>query len=58
MHERIVCDNRDPPCINNKIQKLISEKNSGYKSYCRYNRDVFLFEKFKVLQNQLINCVN
>ena len=35
------------------LKKLINEKNSAYKSYCRFNRDVFLFEKFKVLENQL-----
>ena len=39
--------------MNNKIKKLINEKNSGYKSYCRFNRDVFLFEKFKFIHNQL-----
>ena len=43
-HERIVCDNRDPSWINNEIKKLINEKNFAYKSYCRFNRDVFLFE--------------
>ena len=32
---------------------LDNEKNSAYKSYCRFNRDMLLFEKFKVLQNQL-----
>ena len=46
-HERIVCDNRDPPWIKNEIKKLINEKNSACKSYCRFNRDVFL------LPNQL-----
>ena len=50
-HEIIVWENRDPPWMNNKIKKLINEKNLDYKSYCRFNRDVFLFEKFKFLQN-------
>ena len=49
-HERIVCDDRDPPWINNKIKKLINEKHLSYKSYCRFNRHLFLFEKFKFLQ--------
>ena len=49
-----VSNDRDPPWINNEIKKLINEKNLAYKSYCRFNRDVFLFEKFKFLQNQLI----
>ena len=51
-HGRIVCDDRNPPWINND-KKLISEKNSAYKSNCRFNRDMFLFKKFKFLQNQL-----
>ena len=58
--EIIVWENRDLPWMNNKIKKLINEKNLAYKSknlayksYCRFNRDVFLFEKFKFLQNQL-----
>ena len=56
-HEGIVCDSRDPPWINNEIKKLINEKNSACKSCCRFNRDFFLFEKFKVLQNQLdVSC--
>ena len=41
-------DERDPPWINNEIKKLINEKNSAYKSHCHFQRDVFLFGKFKV----------
>ena len=52
-HKRIVCDDRDPPWMNNEIKNLIIEKNLAYKSCCRFNRDVILFEKFKFLQNQL-----
>ena len=36
-----------------RLKKLINEKNFVYKSYCRFYRDVFLFEKFKVVQNQV-----
>ena len=50
-HERIVCGNRDSPWINTEIKKLISERNLAYKLYCRFYRDVFLFEEF--LKNQL-----
>ena len=39
--------------MNGEIKNLINEKNLAYKSHCRFNRDVFLFEKFKLLQNQL-----
>ena len=52
-HQRVVCDNRDPPWMNNEIQNLINEKTLADKSYCRFNRDVFLFKKFKFLQIQL-----
>ena len=51
-HERIFCDVRDPPWINNEFKKLINEKNSAYKSYCCLDRDVFILEKFKFQQNQ------
>ena len=53
LHERIVCDHRDPPWINSEIKTLINVKNLAYKSYCCFNRDVFLFGKFEFLQNQL-----
>ena len=46
---KIACDDRDPPWINNEI----NEKDFAYKSYCHFNRDVLLFEKFIFLQNQL-----
>ena len=39
--------------MNSEIKNFILEKNFPYQSYCRFNRDVFLFEKFKFLQNQL-----
>ena len=35
-----------------RLKKLINEKNSAYKSYCCFYRDVLLFKKFKVVQNQ------
>ena len=47
LHGKIVCDDRDPSWINNEIKKLINEKNSAYKSYCCFNRDMFAFEKFE-----------
>ena len=50
-HERIACDDRDPSWMNSEIKNLINEKNLAYRSYCRFNRDVFLFEKFKSLSN-------
>ena len=52
-HETIICDDRNPPCINKEIKKLILEKNLAFKSYCYSNKSMFLFEKFKALQYQL-----
>ena len=52
-HETIICDYRDPPCINKEIKKLMLEKNLAFKSYCCSNKRMFLFEKFKALQYQL-----
>ena len=43
-HQRVVCDNRDPPWMNSEIQNLINEKTLAYKSYCLFNRDLFLFK--------------
>ena len=44
-HETIICDDRDPPWINNRIKKLIYKRNSLYKVYCISN-DPQIFEKF------------
>ena len=52
-HETIICGYRDPPWINEEIKKLMIEKNLALKSYCCFNRNIFLLEKFKALQYQL-----
>ena len=41
-HETIICDDRDPSWINNRIKKLINERNSLYKDY-RKNNDTQIF---------------
>ena len=51
-HETIICDDRDPPWINNRIKKLIYERNSLYKVY-RVNNDTRIFEKLTLLQKKL-----
>ena len=33
-HKTIICDDRDPPWINNEIKKLMVENNLSFKSYC------------------------
>ena len=44
--ERIVCNNRDPPWINNKIKNKL-------QIILPFDRHVHLFGKCKVVQNQL-----
>ena len=51
-HETINCDDRDPPWINNRIKKIIYERNSLYKDY-RKNNDTQIFEKLTLLQKKL-----
>ena len=51
-HETIICDDRDPPWINNRIKKIIYERNSLYKVY-RVNNDTQIFEKLTLLQKKL-----
>ena len=47
LHETIICDDRDPPWINNEIKMFVFEKNLAFKSYCCSNRNMLLFKKFK-----------
>ena len=51
-HETIICDDRDPPWISNRIKKLIHERNSLYKDY-RKNNDSQIFEKLALLLKKL-----
>ena len=50
-HETIICDDRDPPWINNRIKKNY-ETNNLYKVY-RINNDPQIFEKLTFLQKNL-----
>ena len=51
-HETIICDDRDPPWINNRTKILIYKRNSLYKDYCK-NNDTQIFEKLMLLQRKL-----
>ena len=51
-HEAIICDDRDPPWISNRIKKLIYERNSLYKVYLISN-DTQIFEKLTFLHKKL-----
>ena len=50
-HETITCDDRDPPWINDRIKKLIYDRNSLYKVYCISN-DTQISEKLTLLQKK------
>ena len=50
--ETIICDDRDSPWINNRIKKLIHERNNLYKDY-RKNNETVIFEKLTLLQKKL-----
>ena len=51
-HATIICYDRDPPWIHNRIKKIIYERNSLYKDYHK-NNDTRIFEKLTFLQKKL-----
>ena len=51
-HKTIICDDRDPPWIDNRIKQLIYERNSLYKVY-RISNDPQIFEKLTFLQEKM-----
>ena len=50
--ETILCDDRDPPWISNKIKKLINEINTAYQSYNQNGKNE---QSFQVLKS-IIYC--
>ena len=56
-HETVTCDIIYPPWINNKIKKLIKEKNDTCKSYILNDKNHQVFHKIKYLQNQLRSLI-
>ena len=51
-HETIICDDRDPLWISNRIKKIIYKRNSLCKVY-RINNDARIFDKLTLLQKKL-----
>ena len=51
-HETMICDDRDPPWINNRIKQLIYERNNLNKVY-RISNDPQIFEKLTFLHKKL-----
>ena len=55
-HETVICNDRDPPWINSRIANLIiKKKKKNYKKYLCSRKNTKVFEKFKLLQNEIIN---
>ena len=52
-HEIIICDDRDPPWINNRVKELINEKSDTFQCYLHSDKDPKLFNKVGYLQNEL-----
>ena len=50
-HETIICDDRDPLWINNRIKKIIYEWSSLYKVH-RISNDTQIFQKLTLLQKK------
>ena len=48
-HEIIICDDRHPLWINNRVKELINEKNNTSLCYLNSNKDAKLFTKFEYL---------
>ena len=56
-HKIIICDDQDPPCINNRVKDLINEKNDTFQCYLYSNKDPKLFNKVEYLQNELKSLI-
>ena len=52
-HERIICDDKDPPWFSKNNKQLIQEKNNTCKSYILSDKIPQIFERVKSHQNQL-----
>ena len=56
-HEKITCDDRDPPWINKNIKQLILEKNQAYKSYLWSKKFLQFLNHFRFLQTKLNSLI-
>ena len=52
-HETIICNDIDPPWINNNIKKMFNDKNCANKSYHQNVNDSSTFQNFQFLQSRL-----
>ena len=54
LHEIFICDDRDPPWIDNSIRRLIQDQNEVYKRFISNNNNSQHFENFQFLQSLLV----
>ena len=52
-HEIIVCNDKDPTWLNNRIKTLIQEKNATYKIYRHHKDNPDLIYRLQFLQERL-----
>ena len=52
-HESITCDDSNLPWTDEKIKKLILDKNRAFSAYSRDRNNTDLFDKFQSLQAHL-----
>ena len=57
-HEAVICDDRDPPWINNRIKSLINDKTITLKISSQRQKQKRFEEFNKLLQNKIVNLTN
>ena len=57
-HETIICNNQDPPWINNKVKKGIQEKNQLFSRVKSNINNGTLVKKLQCLQNKLNDLID
>ena len=55
-HETIICNDRNPPWINENIKKLINDKNRAYVSYCLNENNSLKYNK--IILFRILNSLN
>ena len=52
-HETMICNDKNPSWLDQKIKKLVFHKNRTYSAYSRDRNNTDLFNKFQILQIHL-----
>ena len=57
LHEAIICNDQDPPWINNKVKKEVQEKNQLFRRVKSNINNGTLSKKLQCLQNKLTDLI-